>query len=513
VPILHLNGEDPEAAIRAARLAADYREAFRSDVVLDLIGFRRHGHSEIDDPTITQPQLYREIEKRPPLWRRYEEQLGDIPVDLDALAKEIGEELDDAKRAAEGLENTPPLRNLPEYWSAFSGGSYASRIEVDTGVTAEDLARLAAGLSRVPNDFELHPKVAKLLRQRAAMGRGEQPIDFGTAEALAFASLLESGMAVRLSGQDSRRGTFSQRHSVLFDTSNGSEHCPLAHMAFEPARFDVYDSVLSEAAVLGFEFGYSRDYPEALVLWEAQFGDFVNGAQVILDQFVTAAEDKWGLLSGLVLLLPHGHEGQGPEHSSARMERFLQLAAEDAIQVAQPSTAAQYFHLLRRQALRSWRKPLIVLTPKSMLRSPAAASPLEAFTEPRFHLVLPESTAIKDVRRLILCSGKIGHELRDRRQSTGERSIAIVSIEQLYPFPVEELNAAIEDFRNVRDIVWVQEEPANMGALTYVVPRIELLLGWRPIRTVKRSASASPATGSARAHSIEQKTLLSLALG
>jgi 2-oxoglutarate dehydrogenase E1 component len=330
------------------------------------------------------------------------------------------------------------------------------------------------------------------------------------AEALAFGSLVRAGIPVRLSGQDTRRGTFNQRHSVLLDVENEQEYVPLEHIAADQARCEIYNSTLSEAGVLGFEYGYSRDYPEALVLWEAQFGDFVNVAQAVIDQFISAGEDKWGLLSGVVLLLPHGYEGQGPEHSSARIERFLQLAARDNFQICQPSTAAQYFHLLRRQALRSWRKPLVVFTPKSMLRHPDASSPIEDFTHKRFLNVLPDAE-VTDASRVLLCSGKIGHELRAERKKRKDTTTAIVFVEQLYPFPEDELVAAIDLHPSARDIVWVQEEPANMGALFYMLPRLRHLAGERSVLSVKRSASASPATGSAKAHEVEQKTLLALA--
>jgi 2-oxoglutarate dehydrogenase E1 component len=330
------------------------------------------------------------------------------------------------------------------------------------------------------------------------------------AEALAFGSLVRHGIPVRLSGQDSRRGTFNQRHSGLVDIENQQEYVPLEHLSNGQARCEIYNSTLSEAAVLGFEYGYSRDYPEALVLWEAQFGDFVNVAQAVIDQFISAGEDKWRLLSGLVLLLPHGYEGQGPEHSSARIERFLQLAARDNFQISQPSTAAQYFHLLRRQALRKWRKPLIVFTPKSMLRHPDASSPVSDFTRDKFLNVLPDEE-IRDAQRILVCSGKIGHELRTERKKRKDRSTAIVFLEQLYPFPEVELAAELERHAAATDIVWVQEEPANMGPLFYVAPRLRRIAGSRHVLTVKRSASASPATGSAKAHEVEQKTLLGLA--
>jgi 2-oxoglutarate dehydrogenase E1 component len=313
-----------------------------------------------------------------------------------------------------------------------------------------------------------------------------------------------------LSGQDSRRGTFNQRHSVLLDIENEHEYVPLEHIAPDQARCDVLNSTLSEAGVLGFEYGYSRDYPEALVLWEAQFGDFVNVAQAVIDQFVSAGEDKWGLLSGVVLLLPHGYEGQGPEHSSARIERFLQLAARDNFQICQPSNAAQYFHLLRRQALRSWRKPLVVFTPKSMLRHPDASSPIEDFTQKRFETVIAD-TSVANAERILVCTGKIGHELAIERKKRRDDKTAIIFLEQMYPFPEEELTLAIDQHQSARDVVWVQEEPANMGAMSHVMARLRRVSGERPVLSVKRSASASPATGSAKAHEMEQKTILTLA--
>ncbi len=510
IPIFHVNGEDPEAVVRAARLAMEFRYAFASDVVVDLIGFRRHGHSEVDDPTITQPRLYAAIEQRPPLWESYAERIGVDAEEAKAEAEAVRRELSEAKEKASRLTEIPWLRTLPDYWSPFHGGAYEPAMEVSTGLDRATLEKLGTRLVAAPDGFHLHAKVAKLLEQRAAMARGERPIDFGMAELLAYASLVAAGTPVRLSGQDTRRGTFNQRHAVWMDVESGAEYCALEHVAPGQARFEIYDSVLSEAAVLGFEYGYSRDYPEALVGWEAQFGDFVNGAQVILDQFVTAGEDKWGLLSGLYLLLPHGFEGQGPEHSSARLERFLQLAAEDAIQVAQPSTAAQLFHLLRRQALRRWRKPLVVFTPKSMLRLPAAASPLEAFERDRFLTVLPE-TEIERPERALIATGKLVHELRAERERRQDGKTAILALEQLYPFPQDELASELDRFAETRDLVWVQEEPANMGALFFVVPRIELAARGRRVRSIKRSASASPATGSTKAHQLEQRTLLQLA--
>jgi 2-oxoglutarate dehydrogenase E1 component len=409
IPIFHVNGEDVDAVIRIGRIALEYRYTFGTDVVVDMIGYRRHGHSEVDDPTITQPLLYKAIKEHPPLWEIYSEDIG--VEDAQTRVQAIRAEFEVAQKQAGGITQKPTLRELPTYWDKYTGGRYKPEYEVETGLSAEELREITNPLTSYPAEFHIHPKVKKLLEQRAEMGTGKRPVDYGMAEALAFASLVKAGVPVRLSGQDSRRGTFNQRHSVLVDIENEQEYIPLQHISAQQARCEIYNSTLSEAGVLGFEYGYSRDYPEALVLWEAQFGDFVNVAQAIIDQFISAGEDKWKLLSGVVLLLPHGYEGQGPEHSSARIERFLQLAARDNIQICQPSNAAQYFHLLRRQALRHWRKPLIVFTPKSMLRHPDASSPIADFAHPRFLNVLPD-TEITDAKRILLCTGKIGHELR-----------------------------------------------------------------------------------------------------
>ncbi len=509
IPVVHVNAEDPEAVVRAAEFAADYRYAFHSDVVIDLIGYRRYGHSEIDDPTITQPIRYARIKDHPPLHRIYAEQIG---VDPKALVNEVQTEIGKEQAAASRMRKSSPLAILPSYWAPYHGGCYNAGDEVETGVLPERIREISERLTAYPNDFHIHPKIRKLLEQRSEMGRGERRVDFAMAEALAFGSLLLDGTPVRMSGQDSRRGTFNQRHSVLIDTETEKPYIPLANLASGQARFEVYNSILSEAAVLGFEYGFSRDYPEALVLWEAQFGDFANGAQVIIDQFIAAGEDKWDLLSGLVLLLPHGYEGQGPEHSSARIERYLQVAARDNIQICQPSTAAQYFHLLRRQALRFWRKPLIAFTPKSMLRHPDAASPLEDFAAQRFQKVLLE-TEILNPKRLLLCTGKIGHELRVERSRRKDSNTGILFLEQLYPWPEAEIAAALDCYPNAHEIVWAQEEPANMGAFSFVVPRLRRLASGRQVRTVKRSAAASPATGSAKAHALEQKTLLAASFG
>jgi 2-oxoglutarate dehydrogenase E1 component len=509
VPIFHVNGEDPDAVARVARMAVDYRFAFKSDVVVDLIGYRRHGHSEVDDPTITQPLLYKKIAAHPPLWKLYARTIGLPEGEADRRMEAIRAELDAAHKAAAALEKKPTMRTLPAYWDHYNGGWWKPEYEVRTGLSAGEIGALTGPLTTAPEGFHVHKKIQALLAQRAEMGTAKRPVDYGMAEALAFASLVKAGTPVRLSGQDSRRGTFNQRHSVLIDIENASEYTPLEHVAPGQARFEVYDSMLSEAAVLGFEYGVSRDFPEALICWEAQFGDFANGAQIVIDQFISAGEDKWHLLSGVVMLLPHGYEGQGPEHSSARIERYLQLCAEDNMQVCQPSTAAQYFHLLRRQALIPWRKPLIVFTPKSMLRHKDSSSGLEEFARDRFQRVVDDPQA-QDAQRVLLCTGKIAHELRRERERRKDTSTAILALDQLYPFPKEELAAALARHPNARNVIWVQEEPANMGALFFVQPRIERLVG-KPIRSVKRSASGSPATGSAKAHAMEQQTLLTLA--
>ncbi|HVT16091.1 MAG TPA: 2-oxoglutarate dehydrogenase E1 component [Thermoanaerobaculia bacterium] len=517
IPIFHVNGEDPEAVVRVAAMAVEYRYDFKSDVVVDLIGYRKWGHSEVDDPTITQPLLYKKIEAHPPLWKIYSRRIGVAEEDAERRAAAVRRELDAAQEEAKGLGKKPSLRTMPAYWDRYKGGAFAPEYEVRTGLDAAKIAALTVPLTTWPADFHPHRKIKALLEQRAEMGRGQRPIDYGMAEALALASLLRQGAPVRLSGQDTRRGTFAHRHAVLIDVENGGTYTPLAHLAADQARFEVYDSMLSEAAVLGFEYGYSRDYPEALVLWEAQFGDFANGAQVIIDQFIVAGEDKWNLLSGVVMLLPHGYEGQGPEHSSARLERYLQLAGDDNIQICQPSTAAQYFHLLRRQVLRPWRKPLIALTPKSMLRHKDSSSGLEELGRDHFLTVVPdirfdsaEAGTSGGAQRLLFCSGKIAHELSRERERRKDTDTAIVVLDQLYPFPAAEIAAQLARHGGAHDIVWVQEEPANMGALFYIHSRLERLAG-RPVRSVRRHPSGSPATGSAKAHALEQQTLLTMA--
>ncbi len=509
IPIFHVNAEDPDAVVRVAGIAARYRAQFASDVVIDLVGYRRHGHSEVDDPTVTQPRRYARIKETAPLYQSYAARIG---TDAAEEVRSTQQAFLDQQTQSRDAEHTPLLSAMPEYWHGYRGGKLPQKQEIHTGLAADRIASLLQRITGVPDGFHLHPKVKTLLDQRMEMGAGKRPFDYGTAELLAYGSLLETGTPVRLSGQDSQRGTFNQRHAIYVDTETELRYSPLQNLAPDQGRFEVYNSMLSEAAVLGFEYGYSRDYPEALTLWEAQFGDFANGAQIIIDQFLAAGEAKWNLLSGLVLLLPHGYEGQGPEHSSARIERYLQLCAMDNLIVAQPSNAAQYFHLLRRQSLSPFRKPLIVFTPKSMLRHPDAVSPLADFEASGFRDVLADGEA-KDPRRILICSGKIGHNLRVERAKRNDYSSAIVFVEQLYPWPEAEVEAALQQYPSAEEIVWIQEEPANMGALTYVQPLLKRAAGRRRFLSIKRSASASPATGSAKAHELEQRTLIELALG
>ncbi len=510
IPIFHVNADDPDTAMRIAAIAAEYRQRFHSDVVVDLIGYRRYGHNEADDPTVTQPRRYAAIKERPFLYQLYAKSIG---VDPAPEAKAIQENFLADQTAAVQAKRKPKLSKLPEYWKPYHGGKLTEAdAKLTTGISAERVLELARLSNAYPAGFHIHPKIQKLYEQRVEMAEGKRLFDYGAAELLAYASLLTQGTPVRLAGQDTQRGTFNQRHSVLVDMETEVRYTPLDHMTGQQARFEVHNSLLSEAAALGFEYGYARDYPEALVLWEAQFGDFVNGAQTIIDQFIAAGEAKWGLLSGVVMLLPHGYDGQGPEHSSARMERFLQLAASDNMVIAQPSNASQYFHLLRRQALRSWRKPLVVFTPKSMLRHPDASSPVAEFGKPAFENVLPDND-VKDPRRLLVCTGKIGHNLRVERAKRNDMTVGIIFVEQLYPWPEAELQAALDQHPGAQEIIWVQEEPANMGAFSYVMPQLRRLARDRSVLSVKRRANASPATGSGKAHQIEENTLIDLALG
>jgi 2-oxoglutarate dehydrogenase E1 component len=515
IPIFHVNGEDPEAVAQVVELAMDFRATFARDVVIDMYGYRRHGHNEGDEPSYTQPVLYRAIAKRPSVrdgYLAHLAKLGDITqTEADAIAVRRREHLEQELSEARAKDFQRTLDWLGGYWKGYRGGADSEVEDVSTSVEPALLRDLLLRQTRVPEDFKPHPKVLSILERRAEMARGERPLDWGAAEAAAFASLLNQGVPVRMTGQDVARGTFVHRHAVLHDVRDGRTYTPLAHLSESQPRVQLYNSPLSEAGVMSFEWGYSLDLPEGLVMWEAQFGDFANAAQVIIDQFLVSAEDKWKRLSGLVLLLPHGFEGQGPEHSSARLERFLMLAAEDNIQVAQVTTPGQYFHLLRRQVLRPWRKPLVVFTPKSLLRHPLATSPIDEVATDRFHRVLPDPEPLvgSAVQRVLLCTGKIYYELLAHRKELGRTDVAIVRLEQLYPFPKQELASLFEAYAPGTRIVWVQDEPENMGAWPFLRLRFgDRLLGRHPMSGACREESASPATGSAHSHKLEQQELL-----
>jgi 2-oxoglutarate dehydrogenase E1 component len=513
-PIFHVNGEDPEAVVYVAELALDFRQTFNKDVVIDLVCYRRHGHNEGDEPSFTQPLMYEKIRDRPTVVEVYTEQLimrGDLSAEeTGAIDEEFQAKLQTAQQQVKtGPPRRPGMRGFAGRWDRMT--PVYSHEPVVTGVPYQTLLAITEGLVRVPAGFAVHPKIARLLESRLEHMRERQPIDWAFAELLAFGSLVLERTHVRLSGQDSRRGTFSQRHAVLYDYHTGEPFFPLNSLAPDQAPFSVYDSLLSEAAVLGFEFGYSLDDPNTLVLWEAQFGDFANGAQVIIDQFIVCSTSKWQRDSGLVMLLPHGYEGQGPEHSSGRVERFLQMCADDNIQVCNVSTPAQYFHLLRRQMKRPFRKPLVLMTPKSLLRHKHAVSPIEELVEGHFHEVLDDPAAEADrVRRVLLCNGKVYYDLIEQRSPDEARTVAIVRLEQFYPFPEQLLEQILKRYRKAKEWVWVQEESQNMGGWTFMEPRLRAL-GY-PVAYVGRDASPSPATGSHRVHAREQKELVEAAL-
>jgi 2-oxoglutarate dehydrogenase E1 component len=522
MPVFHVNGEDPEAVAWVTTLSIEYRQRFGKDVCIDLYGYRKYGHNEGDEPRFTQPLMYAVIDKKPSVRSAYIEQL----VALGSITRDEAERLATDKRAAldAALEATRKDPSAPEIsafaglWQKYQSGLDASTPDVMTGVPAERLVALTEALLEWPASFSANPKVAQLWKKRLETVKDGKAIEWATGEALAFASLLSEGVRIRLSGQDARRGTFSHRHAALTDSKSAKKWSPYELVAKPPARLDVFDSPLSEAGVMGFDYGFSLDYPDALVIWEAQFGDFANGAQVIIDQFLSAAEDKWQRLSGLVLLLPHGFEGAGPEHSSARLERFLQLCAEDNMYVVNMTTAAQLFHVLRRQVHRPLRKPLVVMSPKSMLRT--AFSPIEDFTNGTFKRVIGDTGVAGDktidpkkVTRVIGCSGKVYYELEEARAKRGRSDVAIVRIEQLYPLSQTDLDAALAPYSEKTPFVWVQEEPWNMGAWYHLAARLPKMIGKRPLSCVARDESASPATGSPASHKIEQARLIDEAFG
>jgi 2-oxoglutarate dehydrogenase E1 component len=514
VPVFHVHGENPEALVHVARLACDYRRTFGKDVVLDLVCFRRYGHNEGDEPYFTQPQMYDRIRERPPLHRLYADQLQEAGlVDAETLTRfeaEINGELAEAYEEAHGQSCALPEQRFYENWKGYHGRWDPAPFK--SGVARKTLEQLARGLQELPEGFHINPKLERLLKKRLEAVENGSGIDWANAESLAFASLVVQGHPVRLSGQDSRRGTFSQRHCSLVDIHNGRRHVPLARLAADQAPFEAFDSMLSEVGVLGFEYGYAIARPEGLVIWEAQFGDFANNAQSVIDLYIASGEAKWQRLSGLVLLLPHGLEGLGPEHSSARLERFLQLCAGDNLQVCNPTTPAQYFHLLRRQALRPVRKPLVVMAPKSLLRHPLAVSGLGELSGGGFQEVLGDPESPKAPRKTLFCSGKLYYELAQRRGDLEKTDIALIRLEQLHPYPEAQLAALIKKYRRCQEWCWVQEEPANMGAWSFVRPRLEAAIGGA-LRYIGRDAAASPATGYPHIYRRDQAAIVSSAVG
>ncbi len=512
-PIFHVNGDDPEAVVRVAQEAFEFRKAFKKDVVIDLICYRRRGHNEADDPSLTQPLMYKVIDSKRSARKLYTEALigrGDISVEeAEAALRDYQEQLEkvfrETRDAAEHPEHTPePITEVEQRGEVTLAPQTPER-DVPTAVSAETVDRVVQSQLQLPEGFTVHHRLAPQLQRRAQMVQ-DDTIDWAMGETLAIGSLLTDGISVRLAGQDSRRGTFGQRHMVIIDKATGWAYKPLKRCYEKGAKLYVYDSPLSEFAAMGFEYGYSVARPEALVLWEAQFGDFANGAQTIIDEFLASGEQKWGQQSGLVLLLPHGHEGQGPDHSSARLERFLQLCAQDNMTIANLTTPANYFHLLRWQALSPVRRPLVVFTPKSMLRLKASASATSEFTSGHFKPVFPDTIPADGVRRVLLCAGKVYYDLLKHREETGATDTAIVRVERLYPLPTNEVFSAIARYGQA-ELRWVQEEPANQGAWPFMGLNLAEALG-QPLIPITRPASSAPATGSAQAHEREQRALV-----
>ncbi|MGH8200700.1 MAG: 2-oxoglutarate dehydrogenase E1 component [Steroidobacteraceae bacterium] len=515
-PIFHVNADDPEAAVFVARLALEYRMLFHKDVVIDLVCYRRLGHNEADEPAATQPVMYGVIRQHPTTRQLYAEKLAAQGViqqaDSEAMLEQYREGLDEGRpqaRAALGMLGN----NYTVDWTRYSQADWTERVR--TGVDEPRLESLGKRLMELPPDVTLHPRVAHIMANRKKMLAGETPLDWGFAETLAYASLVEEGFSVRFCGQDSGRGTFFHRHAVLHDQGSNRVYIPLQHLAQPQPRVEIIDSVLSEEAVMGFEYGYSTTEPNCLSIWEGQYGDFANGAQVIIDQFISSGEAKWERYCGLALFLPHGYEGAGPEHSSARLERYLQLCAESNMQVCVPSTPAQMFHMVRRQMLQSFRKPLIVMTPKSLLRHELSVSSLEDLSRGGFARVIPESDDLpaQGVRRVVFCSGKVYFDLLKARRKDASREVALVRIEQLYPFPAEEYEAVLARYPNVREVVWCQEEPQNQGAWYQIRHRLQEPLGQRRIVLYAgRAPAAAPATGIGKIHEAEQQSLINAAL-
>ncbi|WP_440996776.1 2-oxoglutarate dehydrogenase E1 component [Arhodomonas sp. SL1] len=517
-PIFHVNGDDPEAVLFATRVAMDYRKRFRRDVVIDVVCYRRHGHNEADEPAATQPTMYQKIKKHSPVRKLYAERLveeGVLDKDgLKALERDYRDRLDEGKVVAPNILDEVHNKFAVDWSPYFKGDGDET---VDTAVPLERIRALQERLQRLPEGFELNPRVASMMESRRKMAAGALAMDWGFAETMAYASLLEEGWQVRLTGQDSGRGTFFHRNAVLHNAKDGTTHVPLKDISTDPADFTVIDSLLSEEAVLGFEYGYTTSDPETLVIWEAQFGDFVNGAQVVIDQFITSGQAKWGRLCGLVMLLPHGYEGQGPEHSSARLERFLQLCAEQNMQVCVPSTPAQFFHMLRRQLLRPTRTPLVVMTPKSLLRHKLSTSVLDELSRGHFHRVVDEidDLKVRDVKRVVACSGKVYYDLLQERRKRERKDTVIVRVEQLYPFPEKELAALLKRrYKGAKEIVWCQEEPQNQGAWYQIQHHLRnCMTREQSLTYAGRDPSASPAVGYAKLHHEQQRRLVEAALG
>jgi 2-oxoglutarate dehydrogenase E1 component len=515
VPVFHVNGEDPEAVVQVTKLAIEFRQRFGKDVVVDMYCYRRYGHNEADEPRFTQPLMYAIVDKKPGVRETYVRRLMEMGQITTNQAEEIVVRrravLDSAlEEARKGAFSWVPTA-MGGLWSHYAGGADKDTPEVPTAVSREALVDLCRRALTLPEGFHANPKLVRIFDQRLEKVVKDQPLDWAIGETLAYASLVSEGVPIRLSGQDSRRGTFSHRHAAVVDVKTGASYVPLAAMASGKGRFEVWDSPLSEGGVLGFDYGYSLDYPDGLVIWEAQFGDFVNAAQVLIDQFIISGEDKWHRLSGLVLFLPHGYEGQGPEHSSARLERFLQQAAEDNIQVCNLTTSAQIFHALRRQVVRPWRKPLVIMTPKGLLRLPT--STLADFANGSFQRVIADTseTTPSDISRVLLCSGKVYFDLAKRRDEIGAKDVAIVRLEQLYPLS-DALPKALSAYKDGTPLFWVQDEPLNMGAWYYLNARLPALLDKRfPLSCISRAESASPATGSHSSHDLEQSMLLEAA--
>jgi 2-oxoglutarate dehydrogenase E1 component len=514
VPVFHVHGENPEALIHVARMACDYRNTFGKDVVIDLVCYRRYGHNEGDEPYFTQPGMYSRIRRRESLDKLYAETLTTEGLatkeDVAQIGQGIRDELEQAFERIHGSECLFPQDRFFSNWDSYA--SKFSHTPLKTGVPGDSLIELARSLREEPSGFKLNPKLIRQMDKRLAAVEDGTGIDWANAEALAFASLLTEQTPIRLSGQDCGRGTFSQRHSVWMDIETGASHVPLNHLGGNQAPFEVYNSLLAEFSVMGFEYGYAMMRPETLVMWEAQFGDFANNAQAIIDLFIAAGEAKWQRLNGLVLLLPHGYEGQGPEHSSARLERFLQLCAVDNMQVCYPTTPAQYFHLLRRQVRQDCRKPLVVMTPKSLLRNPEAVSTREDLARGGFSTVIDDAGAKPSAKRLIFCSGKIYYELLQRLGAIRTHKPAIIRLEQFYPFPEKALGEIIARYKKTREFLWVQEEPQNMGGWQFVRPRLETLLG-QSLHYVGRPPAASPATGYPKIYRRQQDAIIAEAVG